>query len=492
MPLLGFLAGLSLGAVAGAAPPTPRALVDSAIAAMQHGAALADVRSLRLVGVQHDFMLGNAERAEGPWRVMYSVFNELRDPAAGALRRTERGVGPTGLSSDRVTIVHDTVVAYATGGRVVAGSHGAFEDIVDRIDGSPERALMLARESGALVLDGTVKRFGLTYDVVAFPWRNGRMKIELNRETHLPDAVVIVRKYPDNFRWDAFGTVTMRADYVDWTLSPSGVYWPMQTKVSLNGEPLRDITISTVSLDPSRPAADSFAVADSTRAQFARNSALNFSRFAFGARGQPTELAPGIVRVPDQWAMTLVKQPDGVVIFEAHISGRYFADVVAEAKRRWPDAPIKAVVMTSDPWAHLGGLHEVVARGIPIYVNARSVPFLTRVAGAGKRPRFVPIASKTVIGQGENSITLYPVGGPYAERMLMAYFPGQKLLYGADLVFPNRGPDGRPAPGFLETPAENLHAAVARERLEVDRVFCVQNYAPFAWSDFVAPVAIKG
>ena len=79
-------------------------------------------------------------------------------------------------------------------------------------------------------------------------------------------------------------------------------------------------------------------------------------------RGQPTELAPGIVRVPDQWAMTLVKQPDGVVIFEAHISAQYFRDVVAEAKRRWPGAPIKGVVMTSDPWAHLGGFREVDRR----------------------------------------------------------------------------------------------------------------------------------
>jgi hypothetical protein len=486
MPIIDLLAAFSLALT----PPNPHALVDGAILAMQRTAALRDQHSIRLVGIQHDYILGNAERAEGPWRVSYSIFNELRDATSGTLRRTERAVSGGGVSnSDRVTLLADSVVAYQFAGRETGGAHSAYEDIIDRVDGSPERALRLASGSSALAYDGTVHRYGLTFDVVSFPWRNGRMKLELNRETHLPDAVVIERTYPDNFRWDAFGLVKMRADYVDWTITPSGVYWPMQTKVTLNGEQLRDITLSSATFAVAPPPSDSFAISDSARVQYARNSELNFSRFKFGARGQPTELAPGIVRVPDQWVMTLVKQSDGVVIFEAHISPRYFREVVAEAKRRWPGAPIKAVVMTSDPWAHLGAFREVVAEGIPIYVSARSVPFLGSLPKGTKAPRFIPVSSKTVIGGGDNRIELYPVGGPYAERMLMAYFPDKKLLYGADLVFMNRGPDGRPSGGFLVTPAEDLRAAVAREKLDVEKLFCVQNYPTFTWSDFVAPQA---
>ena len=66
----------------------------------------------------------------------------------------------------------------------------------------------------------------------------------------------------------------------------------------------------------------------------------------------------------------------------------------------------------------------------------------------------------------------------------MAYFPDHKLLYGADLVFLNRGPDGKPTGGFLDTRLSDLRSAVAREKLDVDTLFCVQNYGPFAWSDF--------
>jgi hypothetical protein len=453
---------------------------------MQRTAALRSYHTLRLTGIQHEYVLGNGERAEGPFRTSYSMFSELRDLTTGASRRTEKYPNPeTGTAAERVVVLVDSVVATRGVVRDFGASHGTFEDIIDRIDGSPERALALAAASNDLRIDGVVKHYGLSYDVVSFPWRNGRMKLELSRETHLPDAVEIDRRYEDNFRWNIFPTVAMRMEYLDWNIVPSGVRFPLQVRVSLNGEPLRDVSFTSVAVDAAPPPADSFTVSDSARAQFAANSKLNFSRFTFGSRGEPKELVAGVVRVADQWVMTLVKQPDGVVVFESHISARYFHDIVAEVNRRWPGAPIKAVVLTSDPWGHLGGFREVVSMGYPVYVPAGSVPFLTALAKGGKAPKFLPVSGKTSIGTGDNRIELYPVGGPYAERMLMAYFPDHKLLYGADLVFMNRGADGKPTAGFHPTPAEDLRRAVAREGVAVDSVFCVQNYPLFAWSDFM-------
>jgi hypothetical protein len=480
-------------------PPEPRALVERAVTALQRTAPIREFHAYRLTGVQHDYVLGNAERADGPWFPIYSQFSELRDGASSSFRRTSGSLTTAGKGPEVVTILTDTVIATRVNDRDVGGSHASYEDAIDRIDAAPLRALALAAASPALRHDGTVTHFGLTYDVVSFPWRNGRMRLELNRETHLPDAVDIVRAYPDNFRWNSFGDVTMRTEYGRWSIHSSGAWWPMHERVLINGELLHDITITTVTFDSTAIPADSLAVSDSARMQYATNSKLNFSKFRFGARGQPTELRPGIVRVPDQWAMTLVKQPDGVVIFEAHISGQYLRDVIGEAHRRWPGAAIKAIVMTSDPWAHVGGVREAIALGIPIYVQAGSVPYLTRLAKAPhtlepdllarqpKAPRFVPVSAKTAIGTGENRIELYPVGGPYGERMLMAYFPDAKLLYGADLVFPNRAVTGQPGTGYFETSLVDLRAAVEREHLAVDTLFCVQNYAPIAWADFVAP-----
>lgn len=481
--------------------PDPHVLVESALAALRYRATVPRIESIRLTGVDHTWILGNAERANGPWRVAYEQFSELSDPVSGSFRRSDRVVRASGDSApERLMILTDSVFGIFSNGRFVRGSRGLFEDLVDRVDGSPVRALRLAEESRQLVYERAVARHGVSHDVVSFPWRNGRMRIEISRETHLPDAVEIVRTYPDDPRRAPFGDVTVRTENVDWRVTPSGAYWPMEQKVSLDGEPLRDVTYEFAALDAAPAARDSFAFSDSARAQYAAASRQDFSRLRLGDRGRPSELAPGIVRIPDFWAQTLVKQPDGVVIFEAHISARYFDDVMAEAKRRWPGSPVKAVVLTSDPWAHMGGVREAMALGLRLYVPANSVPFLERLARAPhslspdllarshRTPLLVPVSSRTVIGTGDNRIELYPVRGPYAERMLMAYFPGHRLLYGADLVFPNQGPDGKPTPGFLDTEATDLRNAVAREHLAVDELFCVQNYGPFHWNDFVAPM----
>lgn len=479
----------------------PHALVSLAIASMQRTASFAAIQRVRVVGVDHTWMLGNAERAEGPWRVSYSQFVELYDVRSDRFRRSEHTVSPSGSPTpERVTVLTDSVAGLFVNGKLLTGSRGMFEDLIDRVDASPLRALELANASSALAYEGSTMRFGVKHDIVSFPWRNGRMRLELSRMTHLPNAIEIVRAYPDNFRWAPFGDVTMRTDNVDWEITSSGAYWPMQQKISLNGQPLRDVTYGDADLDTVTTPADSFAVSDSARALITSASSLNFSRFQFGARGQPTELLPGIVRVPDFWAQTLVKQPDGVVIFEAHISGSYLRQLIAEAHRRWPESPIKALVMTSDPWAHLGGFREAVALGIPIFVDAKSIPFLTRLAStphtlmpdalarSPRAPKFVAVTSKTILGIGANRIELYPVGGPYAERMLMAYFPGHKMLYGADLVFFKSGVDA--SKGFLDTEAADLRRAVAREHLDVDTLICVQNYpAPISWRDFGAPLS---
>ena len=440
------------------------ALVDSA----RHAMGPEPTHAVRIVGIQHTFMLGNAERAEGPWRTIYARFAALYDAAEGHLRLTSQPLS-AGFGGPSVAILSDSVMA--------GGSATSYEDWLDRINASPERALALAAVSPSLHVVGTKQRYGLTFDVVEFPWRNGHMRIELERETHLPDVVEIVRLYPKDFRRAPFGESTVRFEYVDWQIHPGGWWWPMQHKVSLNGEPLRDLTIDSVTASDQSPPADSFAISDSARAQFAASRARAPDVIRVGSIAPPTELAPGILRVPELWAMTVVRQDDGLVIFEAHQSAQFLHETIDTARRRYPGVPVKALVMTSDPWAHLGGVREAMALGIPIYVNARSIPFLTKM---GKAPKFIPITGKVTIGAGTNRLELYPVGGLYGERMTMVYFPERRLLYGADLVFPND-----PGPGYDPTPATDLRRAVERAHLAVDSVFCVQRYGPFAWSDFV-------
>ena len=489
------LTATALGAARPIHPPADaRAIVRQAMAAIG-GDALFAARAIRTTGVQHDYMLGNAERPEGPWRVLYTRFSELRPTGAPRLRRVEMNVGATAMSAERVTVLTDTVVGFKTGTTELGGSPTSLADLLTYVESSPDRALKLAADAPALRLDKPVNRFGVMHDVVSFPLGTRRMSIEISRESHLPDAVEMIGEFADDFRRAALGDVRVRTDYVAWTVEDNGVWWPHQYNLSLNGESFRVMMLGSVSFEAAEPAADSFAVSDSTRGLFAANAAQSPPVFKLGARGQPQDFGDGITRIRDLWTMTAVRQNDGIVLFEAHLSADYLSQVIDYATQKYPGLPIKAIVMSSDPWAHLGGVREAVARGIPIYVNARSIPFLNKVvssphvthpdklAKSPKPPKWIPVSGKVSIGSGANRIELYPVGGAYAERMTMAYFPERKLLYGSDLVFADRQ-----TKGYMRAPSMDLRRAVEREHLAVDTVFCVQATAPVRWTDFTPAV----
>lgn len=473
--------------------PDPKLLIRDAIGAMGGDAVLRAASPMRLQGAQVDYQQGNAERAEGPWRMGVSNYSELRDVLALRTRRSANGFANPVPS---VTVLTDSVTVISSAGRSAIFQTWR-EDALDRVDGDPVRALLLASEASAPRWDGRVLRYGIAHDVVSFPHRSGRMRLELSRDSHLPTAVELLRVHPIDFRKGIFGDAVTRAELRDWQVEANGLWYPHQIRTFFDGDLQSDVSVAAFATGVAAPA-DSFAVSDSLRAAWTASAAMNFDRIRVGSRGTLPDLAPGIVRLRDQWATTLVKQDDGVVIFEAHIGAGYFESVLADIEKRWPGAKVKAVVLTSDPWAHLGGVRQAVSHGIPIYVSGRSIPFLTALvkrpwtlapddlARRPRAPKFVAVDGRTTIGTGENAIALYPVGGPYGERMTMAYFPARRILYGADLVFPDRAAPKEAGPRYLRTEAWDLRAAVAREGLAVDTLFCVQpTIPPVAWRDFV-------
>jgi hypothetical protein len=118
----------------------------------------------------------------------------------------------------------------------------------------------------------------------------------------------------------------MRTEYGRWSIHSSGAWWPMQRARAAERRAAARRDAHHRRLDTAGVPAESLTVSEfgagPVRGQL---EAQRFRRSAFGARGQPTELRPGIVasRISGRW--TLVKQPDGVVIFEAHISAQYCA-----------------------------------------------------------------------------------------------------------------------------------------------------------------------
>jgi hypothetical protein len=200
-------------------------------------------------------------------------------------------------------------------------------------------------------------------------------------------------------------------------------------------------------------------------------------------------LAPGIDLFPGSWNSTIVKEPDGVVILEAPISGLYTQGVIDEARKRYSSVPITAVLSTSDSWPHTGGVRVAVAGGLPVFILDLNQPLLDRMVDAphtldpdalqnsrDSKPIWKIVAKREEGGSGANRMQLYPLRGASTERQYMVYFPEHHLLYASDTLALNED-------GSLYDPElmNEVAQAVKRENLTVDKVYAMHQ-GPVEWS----------
>ncbi len=327
-------------------------------------------------------------------------------------------------------------------------------------------------------------------NVIAFNLDGAPVRLYLNAYTHLPTAVDYSGPAARGEYWAFLGDVTQRTYYSLWWLAKGGIHLPMQWNIESNGLPDRMLVIKKLQIDEPFPNTE-LTIPQEVRAKFNPNApARNLDSIPLGLNGQPAkELAPGIVFIPGRWNVTLVKQDDGIVILEAPISSGYSAKVIAEAHRRFPAQPIKAVITTSDSWPHLAGIREYAAQGIPIFALDLNRPILERVLAmpytsrpdaqqrAPRKPDFHLVHGKTTLSDGKNRVEIYPIRGETSERQMMVYFPEHHLLYGSDPFQQNE--DGSFL--FPQTVTE-LMDAVAREHLDVHEFF-MMHIGPTPWPD---------
>jgi hypothetical protein len=312
----------------------------------------------------------------------------------------------------------------------------------------------------------------------------------------MPTAIEFVRPYPNSYFLGVWGDVTTRIYLSLWMLEPGGLRYPHQWNVERNGTPYQEFTVTSLSQNPPS-AADSFSVPATVIKAYEAIGRRAIDDIPLGRPNTPpVEIAPGVIQILGNWNVTLVRQPDGVIIIEAPISSGYSDKVMAEAKKRFPDAPIKAVISTPDAWPHIGGVREYVARGVPVYALDLNKPILERLIAAphhsnpdalerarGKRPRWEIVSSKTVLGSGPNRLELYPIRSETGERMIMVYFPEHKFLYGSDLVQPGQEAGSFFMPEYLL----ELMEAARREKLAVSGVFAM-HMGVKPWGDIEAAV----
>jgi len=480
-----------------AADPAALALIHTGLAAQGGEMKLRTIHSVQWEASGYRNELEQSERPEGPYIVQMNDLTEIHDLAGHRyLSRQLSSLYPVDRFTNTV-VVSDQIAMRLTSSLGAAapppqpaqpGTPQQVQAARERMALSPERLLLTALDAPDLHTLPDVTLQSIPQNVVSFMLDGAPVILYLNPYTHLPTAVDYSGPLAHAGFWSYLGDVTMRVNFSFWWLAKGGIHMPLQWNVEENGLPDSMFVIRKLMID--EPLNESeLTIPDDVRKRYDPNSkAADLESRPLGIPGQPAqELKPGIVFIPGAWNATFIRQNDGIVILEAPISSGYSAKVIAEAKRRFPDLPVKAVITTSDSWPHLAGIREYVAEGVPIYALDLNRPILDRVI-AGKRttktdalersprkPEFHLVSGKTVLGTGPNRMELYPIRGETSERQMMVYFPQHRLLYGSD-PFQQNG-DGS---FFYPQTVGELMDAVAREHIGVDEFF-MMHIGPTPW-----------
>ncbi|HEX7121089.1 MAG TPA: hypothetical protein VF178_01875 [Gemmatimonadaceae bacterium] len=466
------------------------------------------IAAVRTTGIGYTNALEQSERPEGPWIKTFEQFTELRDLRAPRVRRTVQSrsaVWGADWSPPLVRIADTASAVWERGGRQVPGRIADLEAAAEGMLLAPERIVATAAAASDLqqLPDTTVA--GVRNHRLAFTFRNRRAELLLDVNTALPSGYLLRGPSPAGFD-RVWGDVTRAVWYSLWSFDPPGLRYPRMVVEELNGQPLREMSITAVAF-LHEPPADSLAIADSLRPAFLAMNAMapspataRLGRSWQGDSLPAIEPAPGIVVLPGLWYTSIVRHQTGVTILEAPIGPEYSAQVLAEAAKRYPGMPVTGVVTTSDAWPHLAGIREYVARDVPIHhldLNRRILERLVRAPWrtepdslerrrqAAKSPvsvRWEAVGRRTVIGEGPNRMEIIPARGEGAERMLLVWFPEHRLLYASDLLQP------QPQGGFF-WPEYVLEVTEIARREELEpRTVWAMHADPMPWSEVVAAV----
>lgn len=468
---------LSLQLAAQNPPPNARAVVDAASAAMGAGS----LQSIQFSGTGSTNPTGQAFITGGPWpRYTVTKYTMFLNYAAPAMRqelvriddqKPPRGGGaggynPVTFQGSIRPIPGDIIQNQNTDGRTEVGALNIWL--------TPHGFLKGATANAATAKTSTV-RGKKTVSFTAFGKYTVTGTLNDQNLVERVDTLMDVAFTGDTLFEGIY------SEYRDF----GGVTFPMHLVMRQGGYPTLELTVTSV--QPNSPAASAVV------ANPPRGGGPGEGRGGAGAGGpvaartEPERIANGVwFMTPGAEGSTLVEFNDYLVIVEAPGGDAQTLATIADAKRMFPNKPIKYVVNSHHHADHAAGLRAYVAEGIPIITHESHKKYYEeqifknshtlnpdRLARTPRAPILETMKDKRVITDGNMTLELYVMRDQlHSEGLLMAYIPKEKLLIQADAYAPRPGAPPLPAPSPFTT---NLVDNVARLKLDVARVMHVHS-----------------
>jgi glyoxylase-like metal-dependent hydrolase (beta-lactamase superfamily II) len=176
-----------------------------------------------------------------------------------------------------------------------------------------------------------------------------------------------------------------------------------------------------------------------------------------------------------------IEMKDHIILVEGPLGDARELAAIAAAKQAIPGKPIKYVINTHHHFDHSGGLRAFVAEGAAIVTHAINVDYFRAAyaaprtlnpdaaAKSGKKPVFLGVGAKHVLGDGQRRVEIHQLAGnSHNDGLLVVLLPKEKVLIVADAFSPREPITKRP--DALNPFTTNLWANIQQKKLAVETI----------------------
>ena len=152
------------------------------------------------------------------------------------------------------------------------------------------------------------------------------------------------------------------------------------------------------------------------------------------------EIGPGIFLVPSTHNNLIIEGPEGLALVDASWYPERSHTLLARMAERWPEKPIRYLILTHHHIDHTGGMRPMIEAGASVVTSEKNAGYFREVfeSTMAQSVNLIEVGQFLSLDEIGREIHAYDVYTEHADGMIAAYVPDEKLLFNADLFSPNR------------------------------------------------------
>ena len=272
--------------------------------------------------------------------------------------------------------------------------------------------------------------------------------VRIDRDTALPVSVSVVENDPHK------GRIENLIEFGDWR-QVDGIPFPFRLEQSTGGQLVRREIRRSIRINPENAealltlAAGDLPPGDSRLHRWGWEMSHIFMKRAGG--GGPVDrpqidnvalemIGDGVFLVPGTHNGLVIVGPDGLALVDAPWYPERSGTLLAMLAERWPDRPVRYLILSHHHIDHTGGLRPVVESGATVVSSEKNARYFREIfeSTMDRSVRMVEVGESADLPDTGRDIQVYEVVTSHAEGMIAAFVPDEKLLFNADLFSPNR------------------------------------------------------